>query len=116
MATYVASKSSGMKFAAKLDQAKEKDVVALGEVLFVGTLRLRLCDLSRRRRPAHKAARTAASVQPGRGAQGGRRVAGLSGLDHPRHDELQHRLYDCYGSGCMPELELGADVSVALIS
>ena len=34
IATYVASKSTGLKFAAKLDQPKEKDAVALGETLF----------------------------------------------------------------------------------
>src|SRR5438105_646306 len=34
IATYVASKSAGMKFGAKLDQPKEHEVVALGQVLF----------------------------------------------------------------------------------
>ena len=34
IATYVANKSNGMKFAAKLDHPKEKDAVALGETLF----------------------------------------------------------------------------------
>ena len=29
---------------------------------------------------------------------------------------MQHRLYDCYWQMRMPELELGSDVSVALIS
>ena len=35
MATYVANKSADMKFAAKLDQPQERDMVALGETLFV---------------------------------------------------------------------------------
>ena len=29
---------------------------------------------------------------------------------------MQHRLYDCYWQMRMPELEIGSDVSVALIS
>ena len=29
---------------------------------------------------------------------------------------MQHRLYDCYWQMRMPELELGSDVSVALIA
>ena len=89
MATYVASKSSGMKFAAKLDQPKEKDMVALGETLFFrrsGPFDFACATCHDAKRSAHPAAGIAASVQPGRGAQGGRRVAGLSGVDHPRDD------------------------------
>jgi sulfur-oxidizing protein SoxA len=29
---------------------------------------------------------------------------------------MQHRLYDCYWQMRMPELEMGSDVSVALIA
>ena len=29
---------------------------------------------------------------------------------------MQHRLYDCYWQMRMPELEIGSDVSVALIA
>ena len=34
IATFVANKSSGLKFAAKLDNAKEKETLTLGETLF----------------------------------------------------------------------------------
>jgi len=118
MATYVASKSSGMKFAAKLDQAKVKDAVALGEVLFF-----------RRSAPFDFACATCHD-------DAGLRIR-LQGLPHlSSPDEarkvvgewpayrvstthvmtMQHRLYDCYWQMRMPELELGSDVSVALIS
>ena len=61
IATYVASKSSGMKFAAKLDQAEGKGCgrARRDPVLpALGAVRFRLCDLPRRHRPAHQAART----------------------------------------------------------
>ena len=118
MATYVASKSSGMKFAAKLDQAKEKDAVALGETLFF-----------RRSGPFDFACATCHD------AAGLRiRLQGLPHLSSPDEARkvvgewpayrvstthvmtMQHRLYDCYWQMRMPELELGSDVSVALIS
>ena len=118
IATYVASKSSGMKFAAKLDQAKEKDAVALGETLFF-----------RRSGPFDFACATCHD------ATGLRiRLQGLPHLSSPDEARkvvgewpayrvstthvmtMQHRLYDCYWQMRMPELELGSDVSVALIS
>lgn len=118
MATYVASKSSGMKFAAKLDQPKEKEVVALGEALFY-----------RRSAPFDFSCATCHN------ASGLRiRLQGLPHLSSPEEARkvvgewpayrvsttqvmtMQHRLFDCYWQMRMPELELGSDVSVALIS
>ena len=81
IATYVASKSSGMKFAAKLDHPQEREMVALGEALFIrrsGPVRFRLRHLPRRSRQAHPAAGPAVPVRSGRGPQGRRRMAGLS--------------------------------------
>ena len=118
MATYVASKSSDMKFAAQLDHAKEKDAVALGETLFF-----------RRSGPFDFACATCHDAK-------GLRIR-LQGLPHLSSAEearkvvgewpayrvstthvmtMQHRLYDCYWQMRMPELQLGSDVSVALIS
>ena len=118
MATYVASKSSGMKFAAKLDQAKEKDAVALGETLFfwrsgpfdfacatchdAAGLRIRLQGLPHLSSPDE--ARKVVGEWPAY------RVSTTHVMT------MQHRLYDCYWQMRMPELELGSDVSVALIS
>lgn len=118
IATWVATKSSGMTFAAKLDQPKEKDVVALGETLFF-----------RRQGPMDFACATCHS------ATGQRiRLQGLPYLADKKEASkvigewpayrvssthvmtMQHRLYDCYWQMRMPELEMGSDVSVALIA
>ena len=90
IATYVASKSARQKFAAPPSTPKERDAVALGETLFFRRsarsisparpatppmgLRIRLQGL-------------AASVEHEGGAQGGRGMAGLPRVDHPRDDD-----------------------------
>ena len=118
IATFVASKSSGMKFAAKLDQPQEKDAVALGETLF-----------NRRSGPFDFACATCHAEKGLR-----IRLQGLPYLSNPEEARkvvgqwpayrvssthvmtMQHRLYDCYWQMRMPELQLGSDVSVALIA
>jgi L-cysteine S-thiosulfotransferase len=118
IATYVASKSDGMKFSAKLDHAREREAVALGEFLFF-----------RRSGPFDFACATCHE------AKGLRiRLQGLPQLANPEEARkvvgewpayrvssthvmtMQHRLYDCYWQMRMPALELGSDVSVALIA
>lgn len=118
IATYVATKSQGMKFAAKLDDPKGKAAVALGEALFM-----------RRSGPFDFACATCH-------ADDGRRIRlqSLPYLSNPDAARkvigewpayrvssthvmtMQHRLYDCYWQMRMPELELGSDASVALIA
>jgi L-cysteine S-thiosulfotransferase len=118
IATYVASKSNGLTFAAKLAEPKGKEAVALGEALFM-----------RRSGPFDFACATCH-------AEEGRRIR-LQGLPHLSKPEearkvvgewpayrvssthvmtMQHRLYDCYWQMRLPELEIGSDVSVALIA
>jgi sulfur-oxidizing protein SoxA len=118
MATYVATKSSGLAFAAKLDHPKAKEATALGEDLFY-----------RRSGPFDFACATCHN------AKGLRiRLQGLPQLTSPDEARkvvgewpayrvstthvmtMQHRLYDCYWQMRMPELELGSDASVALIA
>jgi sulfur-oxidizing protein SoxA len=118
IATYVANKSSGMKFAAKLDEPHERDAVALGETLFY-----------RRSGPFDFACATCHS-------QSGLRIRlqGLPFLAEKKEARkvvgewpayrvsttnvmtMQHRLVDCYWQMRMPELHLGSEVSVALIA
>jgi sulfur-oxidizing protein SoxA len=118
IATWIANKSSGMKFAAKLDQPKGKEVVAMGRTIFM-----------RRQGPFDFACATCH-------AESGKRIRlqGLPFLSSPEEAKkvigewpayrvssthvmtMQHRMYDCYWQMRMPELELGSDVSVALIS
>ncbi len=118
MATYVASKSSGMKYAAKLDKPKEKESVALGDELF-----------NRRSGPFDFSCATCHA------AEGLRiRLQGLPFLANPKEAKkvvgewpayrvstthvmtMQHRLLDCYWQMRMPALQLGSDASVALIA
>ena len=89
IATYVANKSSGMKFAAKLEQPKEKERWRSA----------RRCSTAARARsisPAPPATPTAGKrirlqglpylSEPEEAQQGDRRMAGLSGVEHPRDD------------------------------
>jgi sulfur-oxidizing protein SoxA len=118
IATYIANKSSGMKFAARLDAPKEKEAVALGGEFF-----------HRRSGPFDFSCSTCHA------AEGLRiRLQGLPFLENPKEAKkvvgewpayrvstthvmtMQHRLLDCYWQMRMPELQLGSDVSVALIA
>lgn len=118
IATYVASKSNGLKFAARLELPEERDAVALGQALFM-----------RRSGPFDFACATCH-------AEAGRRIRlqGLPFLSNPEAARkvvgewpayrvstthvmtMQHRLYDCYWQMRMPELEMGSDASVALVT
>ena len=118
IATYVASKSAGQKFAAKLDTPQEREVLALGETLF-----------NRRSGPFDFACATCH-------AQSGLRIRlqGLPWLAEKKEASkvigewpayrvstthvmtMQHRLFDCYWQMRMPELQMGSDASVALIA
>lgn len=116
MATYVASKSNGLKFAAKLDKLQEKEAVALGDALFhrrsgpfdfscatchaAEGLRIRLQGLPYLENPA--AARKVVGEWPAY------RVSSTHVMT------VQHRLYDCYWQMRMPQLEMSSDASVAL--
>lgn len=118
IATWIANKSSGMKFAAKFDKPQEKEAVALGDVLF-----------HRRSGPFDFSCATCHA------AEGLRiRLQGLPYLEDPKGAKqvvgewpayrvsstqvmtMQHRLVDCYWQMRMPELQMGSDASVALIS
>jgi sulfur-oxidizing protein SoxA len=116
MATYVASKSSGMTFAPKAAHAKEKEAIALGETLF-----------NRRSGPFDFACSTCHATSGQR-----IRLQGLPYLSDPKEAAkvigewpayrvssthvmtMQHRLFDCYWQMRMPELQLGSEASVAL--
>ena len=118
IATWVASRSNGLKFAARLSHPKEAETVELGRVLF------------NRRSGPHDFACASCHADNGRRI----RLQGLPFLSNKEAAQkvvgewpayrvstthvmtMQHRLYDCYWQMRMPELELGSDVSVALIA
>ena len=115
---YVASKSAGMKFAAKLDKPQEKATVDMGHAIFFrrqgphdfscatchndSGKRIRLQELPYLASPAE--ARQAVGQWP---AYRGSTTQVMT---------MQHRLYDCYWQMRMPQPEMGTDLSVALIS
>ncbi|HVZ54195.1 MAG TPA: sulfur oxidation c-type cytochrome SoxA [Pseudolabrys sp.] len=118
IATYVASKSDGMKFNAPDANPKEKEAIALGEALFwrrssthdfacaschaASGTRIRLQDLPELADP--KEARMVVGQWPAY------RVSNAHVMT------MQHRLLDCYWQMRMPRLEIGSDVSVDLIA
>jgi sulfur-oxidizing protein SoxA len=116
--TYVASKSSGMKYSAKFDKPKEKEVLALGHDLFF------------RRQGTHDFACATCHADSGKRI----RLQGLPFLASPDEARkavgewpayrvstthvmtMQHRLYDCFWQMRMPKMEMGSEASVALIA
>jgi len=118
IATWVASQSAGKPFAAPSEHPRERATLALGEALFHrrsgpfdfsceschGTAGKRI-----RRQPL-------AHLADGKEA---RRVVGewpAYRVSTANVMTLQHRLYDCYWQMRMPELKLGSEASVALVS
>ena len=118
IATYVASRSSGLKFNAKLEHPKEKEVLALGESLFFRRMgpmdfacatchadtgkRIRLQPLPYLSKPAEA-----------------RRVVGewpAYRVSTTHVMTMQHRIFDCFWQMRLPQVELASDVSVALIT
>ncbi len=118
IATWVASRSNGLRFAAKLDQPAEQAAVAMGEAIFY------------RRQGPHDFACATCHNDSGKRirlqwlpylseAQEAKEVVGqwpAYRVSTTQVMTLQHRLYDCYWQMRMPELEIGSDLSVALIS
>jgi sulfur-oxidizing protein SoxA len=118
LATYVAHKSSALKFAPPLAHPKEKAAVALGEALF-----------HRRQGPLDLACATCHT-------QSGKRIRlqPLSVLGAPEEARqvmgqwpayrasqgtvmtMQHRIADCYWQMRLPLADYGSDVTVALIA
>ena len=118
IATYVAYRSNGRSFAATFSHPKEKEMLALGEALFF-----------RRSGPMDFACSTC------HGDSGKRiRLQPLPFFSKPDEARkivgawpayrvstahvmtMQHRIYDCFWQMRLPEVELGSDVPVALIS
>jgi L-cysteine S-thiosulfotransferase len=118
IATYVAAKSTGQKFAAPLTHAKEREAAALGETLFNrrsgpfdfacatchanSGLRIRLQGL-----PYLADKKEAAKVI---GEWPAYRVSSTHVMT------MQHRLFDCFWQMRMPELQMGSEATVALIA
>jgi sulfur-oxidizing protein SoxA len=118
MATYVAHKSSGMKYAAKTEHPKEKETIALGDALF--HRRQGPFDFSCATCHADAGKRIRLQELPQLGKpEEARKVVGewpAYRVSNTHVMTMQHRLLDCYWQMRMWRLELGSDVSVALIA
>jgi sulfur-oxidizing protein SoxA len=117
IATYVASRSNGQVFAAAFSHPKEREALALGEALFFhrsGPMdfacstchadsgkRIRLQPLPFFSKPSE--ARKIVGQWPAY------RVSTTHVMT------MQHRIYDCLWQMRLPEIELGSEVSVALV-
>jgi sulfur-oxidizing protein SoxA len=118
LATYVANKSNGMKFAAPTTHPKEKEILAVGEALFF-----------RRQGPMDFACATC------HGDSGKRiRLQPLPYLSKPEEARkivgnwpayrvsqgsvmtMEHRLVDCYWQMRLPLIDYGSDAMIALTS
>jgi len=118
IATWVASKSDGLKFSARFEHPKEKEALALGEALFF-----------------HRVGPMDFACATCHGSEGKRiRLQPLPYLSQPQEARqivgewpayrvstthvmtMEHRIYDCFWQMRMPEVELGSEVPVALIS
>lgn len=118
IATWVASRSSGLGFAAPLAHPRERATLALGEALFhrrSGPLDFSCasCHGSAGKRIRRQG--LAHLLDP----EDARRVVGewpAYRVSTANVMTLQHRLYDCYWQMRLPELKLGSEASVALVS
>lgn len=118
MATWIASRSRGLVFAASLDHPRERQAVALGEALFQrrmgpldfacatchanGGQRIRLQPLPALIKPAE--ARKVVGEWPAY------RVSSAHVMT------MQHRLLDCFWQMRLPRVEMGSDVTNALVA
>lgn len=118
IATFIAHKSNGMKFAARFSMPQEKEVLALGHDLFF------------RRQGPHDFACATCHADSGKRI----RLQGLPYLASPEEAKkvvgewpayrvstthvmtMQHRLFDCFWQMRMPRMELGSEAAVALVA
>jgi sulfur-oxidizing protein SoxA len=118
IATYVAHKSSGMKYAAKTGHAKEKEAIAMGDALF--HRRQGPFDFSCATCHADAGKRIRLQELPQLAqAEEARKVVGewpAYRVSNTHVMTMQHRLLDCYWQMRLWRLELGSDVSVALVA
>jgi sulfur-oxidizing protein SoxA len=117
IATYIASKSAGMKFAPHVEHPKEKEILAIGEAIFF-----------RRQGPMDF---SCATCHNDKGLR--IRLQPLPYLSDPEEAKkvigewpayrvssthvmtMQHRLFDCFWQMRLGRVDFGSDVTVALI-
>lgn len=116
LVAFVANKSNGFKYAAKMEHPKEREAVALGEALFYR--RSSLNDFSCQTCHGQEGQRirlqnlpffdTAKAAQATMGSWPTYRVSQAS------LRTMQHRIWDCYWQMRMPDVGYASEVTVAL--
>ena len=116
LATYVAYKSNGLKFAPRLKHAKERKALAFGETLFYR--RQGPMDFSCSTCHANSGKRIRLQSLPFLGkADEARKVIGewpAYRVSQGTVMTFQHRIADCYWQMRLPLIDYGSDVTVAL--
>jgi L-cysteine S-thiosulfotransferase len=116
LATYVANKSNGLQFMPQLDDAKEREALALGEALFFR--RQGPMDFSCSTCHADSGKRIRLQALPYLGKpEEARRVIGewpAYRVSQGTVMTFQHRIADCYWQMRLPLIDYGSDVTVAL--
>lgn len=116
IATWIATRSAGLKFSASFTHPREKATLALGETLFNRRsgpfdFSCASCHGTLGRRIRRQALAQLVNPEEARQVVGewpAYRVSAAHVMT------LQHRLYDCYWQMRLPELKLGSEASVAL--
>lgn len=118
IATWIAAKSNGMKFAAKMVKPQEKEAVALGEALF--NRRMGPFDFACATCHADKGKRIRLQALPYLSQPDeARKVIGewpAYRVSSTHVMTMQHRVLDCFWQMRMHRVELGSEVSNALIA
>ena len=118
IATYVAYRSNGQSFATAFSHPKEKEALALGEALFFR--RSGPMDFACSTCHADTGKRIRLQLLPffSKAAEAQRIVGEWPAyrVSTAHVMTMQHRIYDCFWQMRLPEVELGSDLSVALIS
>jgi sulfur-oxidizing protein SoxA len=116
LATFVAHKSNGLKFAPKLEHAKEREALALGEALFYR--RQGPMDFSCSTCHADSGKRIRLQSLPFLGKpEEARKVIGewpAYRVSQGTVMTMQHRIADCFWQMRLPLVDYGSDVTVAL--
>jgi sulfur-oxidizing protein SoxA len=118
LVAYVANKSNGHKYAAKMQHPKEREMVALGEALFYR--RSSLNDFSCQTCHGQEGQRIRLQKLPyfnnREDAQATMGSWPTYRVSQASLRTMQHRIWDCYWQMRMPNVGYTSDVTVALIS
>ena len=117
LATFVAARSAGMRFAVPTAHAREKEALALGEALFFR--RMGPMDFACATCHAEEGRRIRRQELPVLSKrEAARKVVGewpAYRVSSAHVMTMQHRIYDCFWQMRLPRIDPGSEVAVALV-